>query len=806
MSGISSNCFGMLVRFNNVIVSTEIGLFQLDDGETVWEAIDEYVEKNPIHQFIVDGFYIFALAECNIWRKLNTDSEYTMVASLNCNEARRFVIFDDGGTDRLMVATDNGIHISSDDIKTSSAISFDEVGVPDDNSNRGINIATSLNVIGSNIYIGSDNQFSSGVSNLNNVTKVFEESSVITPSIYVDKNRREIGAYYSIPNNSVSFDIRIDDSSIVSVANQYMLYKIKNTTWFDQKYDSVIGFKRNYASYYDNIGATTSAVEESLSSVSFDDFTEDNSNLSRANGYIADYGVDLLRLQNVIAGTEILTGDETIYDVVGDIVDDFYKVYAQRYKKVRFFVDAQIDSVDYKIIDYDRFLASTVGEDFSSSEYDLVEMIPAVSPSISVFESSKNEVTFIDASSGIFVFENNFDKYDVISITLEGTSIRHGGIFTHEELEDDVFEIIDSGLSTALSEVQQSNIVNMGIFLEETYPDEQENNVDECGVDLTTPVNSKYIISTDSNWYDTLNSTVDYIEEKSIIGDYINVDYVLDAKYFDDEGVVLIAHFDCFVSMDKDDFSLSNVVFDADANNSTVNNILIDDDDVYIVTRSNIYKTQDLSNWERIIIRGITGDINKIDTFKGNLVVSTDDGIFYKESDRREWHLVLSTSDVTNMLSTNLLYVVDNDELKYSLDGFVWNSSGLLNDQINDMVKYKVNIAMGSNTGLRYDNTTFPSGNAQTSVVDVLGNLTASELLVVNSVALKSDGISFVAFANNGSYYTTTDGSTFSATSTGLTTIHKGLYVDNDILSFGYGLLKVSSESDPIKISNGKEI
>ena len=76
---------------------------------------------------------------------------------------------------------------------------------------------------------------------------------------------------------------------------------------------------------------------------------------------------------------------------------------------------------------------------------------------------------------------------------------------SHRDVEDS-FELINSGLPSGLSQIQQVNINKLGIFNEETWEGQQEL--------LSPPYQSEYIIPIGESWYDTLNSTINYDEQE----------------------------------------------------------------------------------------------------------------------------------------------------------------------------------------------------------------------------------------------------------------------------------------------------
>jgi len=208
------------------------------------------------------------------------------------------------------------------------------------------------------------------------------------------------------------------------------------------------------------------------------------------------------------------------------------------------------------------------------------------------------------------------------------------------------------------------------------------------------------------------------------------------------------------------------------------------------------------ANWEGTNKTFAEGDAN------GDGLVNLEDlVILSRYYYRADVSMAASPSAVLFFVS-DMLFMVVNDELYYSLNGVEWSYGGDFGSvQVNDIETYAGIRVLSTSNGLRYDNGTFYSGgHVVTSVVDLLTNLTNSTAMEFNAVAVNNDGNKFVAGMADGTFYLFEDG-VFSAPKdicvSGLDAIHKIIFVGDDYWMFGFDKLKVSSLAYAITLSTG---
>ena len=79
-----------------------------------------------------------------------------------------------------------------------------------------------------------------------------------------------------------------------------------------------------------------------------------------------------------------------------------------------------------------------------------------------------------------------------------------------------------------------------------------------------------------------------------------------------------------------------------------------------------------------------------------------------------------------------------------------------------------------------------------------------SESLVINDIVSQGDII--LIGMSNGNYYTMQDGEFVLYNASALDSIHKILFVNNDIWLFGYNILEMSSLSYPLRLTTSVPI
>ena len=779
---------------NRLIVSGESKLFSTVNGGSTWEIISEIDTDEIIWQIIEESSgYIFALTNSSVWRKHVDDNAFEAISSLGSSLARKIQVFDG----RLWITSDIGLLISTSgyNIYTDSIVIF-EKSIPAINfSHRDVPI-TSLNVTSSSIIIGTDAKVFSGT-NIENVSRVFGETSPLIPSVFVDYEMQSIGFTYYTVTNTVRFDRYLSHDSIITVANQYQTYRARDKGWVDGRYDADLNIYKNGVLLSEVTGEDVNVVA-SLLSVEFDEFTEFDSNSVKASDDQETFNekVDLLV-------SEQEDGTDELQPYVSDCVNAYNVVYSNVDGRVRFASVEEIDGESFVIFEYQKIPLDLYSQ--MLSEYEIVPDIPDVLASDTSGEVSVNAV------NGFFSFFDSYNKYDFLTINLLNSSLEGDWDNTHREI-DDQLQQINSGLPLSLAETHETNMLKMGLFFEREWPGEQEE-FDECFLPMTSTTNLNYNLINNDDWYDVLNSTVDYKEE--VVQDDLGFIFrhPTSVLYVSESDIVLVGSELGVISISTADYSFSLLNFNG-LKEEFIREIKSYDNDLYILTDDNLYKSSDFGvSWSKEELPGLSGKYFQFLQFRGFFVISTDNGVYYKNLINGYWEKTLSHSEVRLLHSDTYLTAIKNGaDVYYSTNVIDWVFAGRLtnggvtntvdsflgNIRVNAIESYNDILLLATDKGLRFDNSTFYTESAATSLIDVEGNLSESSGIKFNDVAVKSS--EYIGGTSDGDYYIY-NGSSYSKVATNLSSVQKIIYVGDDIWAFGYDMFKVSSLGYAVKIS-----
>jgi hypothetical protein len=816
ISPITSDCYALLYDSikDRVIVSTEMGLFETKNQGLTWSYTDILNELIIIHKFITYNGFIFALGNNYLYR---TDdiSEFVNIGYINSDISRNIEIFDN----RILIITNNGIYINNEfyNIYYSDNIQFSQ-GLSRINFSNRIVPVTSLNIIDSNIWIGADQRLFSGLT-LDVIKIKYENIIGITPTVYINNKEQMVGFQYDIVNDLIVFDRMLLDDDIITVANQYQIFRNKNSGWIDTKYDSLINIYKDYKLLFSINGSEIPTQQ--LGSVTFETFTEFNSNSVTANQYKQDYSDEYGRLVNIINGTDSLKDGEQLTDVVYNIVQLYYKCYSQLNGDIRFVSSITHNSNQFVVFNFEKVLYNIYPQ--ALEKYEIVQEIPDVL----IFDKDtiEDSTIAINIVNGLFTFKTTLDKYNVIYTNIENTTLKNNGTIHHDELENTV-EYVNTGLTTGLTDVQSANIVNTGIFIRDKWDSEQQNDEDVCLLTkIYPPLNAKYFLPGEKDWYDILNSTIDYekIFDCKNTGLFINYVtstlHITDDNPYLDNNFVLVGYDNGLIKINVSDtsnivdanniFAITKIDFNGIGGNEFVCDLQFIDNIIYVLTENNLYYSEDFGlTWIKHIVLGLNQKkLIKFSIINSNKVITTKDGIYCMLNFTDNWIKTYSNTEISTLFKDNLLFAIAGDKLLYSRDGVTWSSGGSFhNIHVNNLVKYRANILLSTDKGLRSDVSTFYSGNLATSLINIKGNSVDSANVNINSTAVHNNGTQYVAVSSDGNYYISNFDSITEYTDSGLDTIHKVIFVGDDFWMFGFDMLKISSITNPIKISTGIRI
>jgi|GEM_PF-3794338 len=783
-SGQTTDTYGILYDSyeSRLVISSEVGIFQSTNDGDSWHLTQEIQEPAPVWAFVENSGYFFALTDYGIWRKHHSATNFTKIAYFDADIARKMEVFEG----RLVISTDEGIMVSNDNynIYIDTDISFETDSFYLINFSAKITPVTAMKEIGSILYIGTDERVYAGA-DFDEFELLYKQSSTIIPTVYINDVEQVVGFYYNIVKNTVYFDRRISSLASVTIANQYSNFKATNGKWIDENYDADVMI-------YGRAGLIAFLVNgyppiNQLNAVSFDTFTDDNSNAAIADSYVVEYNDAVTRLSEILGGATLATG-ETTKSSVENCVYWYYKTYSQAYGNVIYGDLKTIDSHSYLVVDNIMYL-SDIAEDFLR-DFVVVETMPDFA-----FTSNLTTNITANASDGSFSFvDTGYNKYDTMYVDISGIGITETTTYTHKELED-IFETYNSGMPYLLSEVNQVNELKEGLFLER-----------DAILDPVPVLQTKYHIPFDRSWYSVLDSTVDYSEQINCVNLGVSFFYPTVVNYYAASGKVFVGYNRGLVSIDIDTLDVTSINFN-DNQNEYVNDIFVYSGTLYVLTDMRLYASSDYgTTWAEQEVYGLSGLFRRMWSFNNMLLFATNQGIFWKYDSDNNWERVSLLSNVEQFITDKGVFALAGNKLYYSENGYQWAEKGSFGSVTVTQVQILNTLAfLPTNKGLRHDGTSRFGDSLGTTLIDLEGNTEVSVELKINSIATNSDNNQYIAGGKNGYYYTWDLGSgTITKTASGMDSIYKIIYVNGKYWMFGNdSLLRVSNLPMPIKISTG---
>lgn len=797
---ISTESYAMMLDDSRVIASGELGIFETDGScssvslesltdddfatlldsefstlESVsssiistdssnWELTDELEDPAKIFSFVSYNGFIFALSNNKILRK--STGKFKVISEIDCDLARKMAIFDR----TLYVTTDIGIlAIKNDEFTKSISELLQPVPVfPEMSRGDFIVPVTSLNVIGDFLFIGTEQRLFFRKSN-SKLKLQYENKNGKIPSIYINTELQIIG--YSYTNNGsnsiVSFDEKLNANDNVSAATQYSEYQLQSGGWANQKFDSRVKIRAN-----NNVVADTfkDGLEFKIDSSIFRGFnlpeiSERSANVSTAKIWRDASIESIQRLLGILEAQDsndpslprLMVGED-ISDAVADVYHSIERFFSQMIPEARVIVQEEV--VDGR---------------------NIIALRNAKPPSL---EFSLNGI-IIDVVNGLFTFDKSFDKYDKIETDIIGSTLKGIGDINddtpiHRRIED-AFDLVSSGLSSSLARTQHSNLIKLGI-----YAKSKDANIESSN---SPPYQSTYIVPVNQNWYDVLNSTIDYslqIEQANL---GLSLPYASDVLHLTSDDRVLVAGVGGILSIDTFSLDIDEVSFPrSDGKPQDVRSIKQYDDTIFAITASRVYKSSDSGlSWIEVDRSGLPRGLYSFASINGRYLIGADDGVYYRSFSQDIWTKAIeSKNPVEIMADPDLVFVVVDDQIYSSPDAINFTSTGdPLSVTINELQRYKSLLFAATDKGLRKDDGTFYTSNGAFSLADILNDREDSSSVVINDVAGDSDKI--VAGTGDGRLAYLMN-NTYTVVETPLDSIHKVVVVNGDMWVFGYDL------------------
>jgi len=397
---------------------------------------------------------------------------------------------------------------------------------------------------------------------------------------------------------------------------------------------------------------------------------------------------------------------------------------------------------------------------------------------------SESEVVCVANSiDGTFEINSELNKYTTVSVDILNPSFINTS-YPHYVIEDS-FEWINSGMPSHLSQVFHSNMATMGINLTRTNPSD---------IARVPPHQARYVVPCNKSFYDSFNSTIDYIEESDKGAREIFIPYTNAVAYVESLSAVWVGGIGGLISIDVDTKQINEVVVDS---KRTVNiqDLYILDDYIYIIGQNSIYI---YSLADGSIVRdpalGVVTNIRCfVKTRNDTFIIGAEDGFYARKSTQDEYQKVVDTDEpVDRIIHPDATIAIAGSSVYYTTDGFSWDLIGVASQELSDISKYRNKIVFATDEGIYDDNGNVYAGRLSLRLNDVFNDLDESKDIIVNSV--DSTVLKVLSGLKDGRYIVLDDFGFSVGSIDGIEAIHSVLIVDGENWIFGYDKFAITSE------------
>lgn len=763
-----------------ILVSNDLGLLQSVDQGASWEYVPEMESGLKVWKFTEKDGCIFALSDNSIFRKSVTDDIFYKIAIMSTNKCRKMEIYNS----KIYINSDKGPMVSNGDIYSDASVDMVPVWA-DININNQTIMVTSIDNIGGDLFVGTDRRLF--IVKNGNINLQYEQKNKVVPTFFVDSTIQNIGFYYNNSDSqNVSFDDKIGVESIVEVSNKYDIYYAEHGGWVSNKYDSKVDIYKNRI-YFGETKDSVSIPLNNFSDIVYPDYSETDSYKDKADEYksMIEQNINKLLIDDT-------SGDE-LRNLVSNIYSGFELFLSQLYLSARYIENNSGDSVVFTLPSINTELI--IKRETTNNQGEKINVEVPVYYDINT-QRGTDYGTSVNVVNGQFVFDVPFDRYDLIEADIFDVTVKNKGEFSHREVEDS-FEYAYSGLTSYLSQVQQINLVKLNLFIDKTWPQERE---------IVSPyIQSKYVLPS-GDWFDTLNSTINYNEIFSYGTEGLSLNFPSAVAYIDGGNMIFVGGYGGVLSIDSDTLDISQVNI-GNVGEQWIRDIFVDKNEVYVLSEKNIFYSSDYGfSWSNFSTIGLPNNIFVMGKINNNLIIGAEDGVYVKtQNNSLSWEIAYkSSSPVKIMLSSSLLFVVIDGKIYRSYNGYSFSDTGVGEDlTITSMTQQRYSyIYISSIQGLYTDNGTFNGVSPILERIKIGDIIDSSE--TVNNVY--SDGDTVVIGISNGSYGVIEDSNVRIKEYTSLPSVHKILIVDEKIWVFGADRFKVSDIDYSIRLSESSPI
>ena len=753
VNAFTTDCYGLYHNsvasgVDEIWVSTEIGIFKtVDQGET-WKDTGMSTQGLPAFQFInISANPLLPNIICStrkhILRKLGSETDFTVLANFEVQHDIFDIWVFEYFSGRLYVSTGKGVYSNAIDELFVPGITTAFVRVlPGLDINGRVGVAFGLDAVAidastDQLFIGQENRIM--VASEENVLGIKEQfPNKELPSFFREDTELMIGYVYNAFNNVLIFRSPQPVNKIYRAAHiPRKIFIPVNDGWAHANADAdVFIFVNGLPKWLDfkldeaQILGGLQLLQGKLAPIvgTLDDFNSlDPDASAKLDEVIAD-------ITNMISG-----GDDSVPIINDATIIKFLEDYTRFLSLI---TNAVVLANDLDVFPKINIAGFPATQRESKSRAELLEEQEDFTANNSTginIDTVTGEVDFLtifttstDADAKL---EFVFNKYDKMLITIFNANISNTGEFTHRGLEDQM-EAVNTGLSSHLTRAHYTNLIKAGIFLETNHPFLFD-------IHKASNIQSKFYSAHTSDWYDIVNSTLDY---QSIVDvDNSPESHFATAVQIFTENPYLVDR--VWVGTDSD---ILQYVLDTSTGDLTLEKsirpgsgfnelfiwdiFVLDEDDIYVVAEEkdaevgHIFRTIDSGiTWTSLETINLPQKFYTFSILNGNKVAGTENGIFFSDNNFGTWFpstLTLSsqinddspsvtafTQRIRNIETTTFM-VAESDRWFYSSgSGLDWFALGGKMTSNNVSVVTKI-VRFKSLTWLATDKGLYNDGNS----------------------------------------------------------------------------------------------
>jgi hypothetical protein len=773
---LDTNSYGIVMSDGYLYVSGGNGIYCTNNLGQTWQQISGSEMQVPCYSICIEGDYIFAVSNNRVWRKRPTDAAFLGIGDFSF-PCRRSVLF----AGSFYFTTDAGLYrsLSISDVFDDDEVSWN-VAFQNMERNSIMPVTFSLNLFNNKMWLGNDEQIYS-VSQLLQL-QLQNTEDVISPTFFVNGTQRSVGIYYST-SGSVLFDSPLGNSDELTVVNQYTQFTSQGG-WADTMFDAPVVLTVNGT---DIVGPPVIQLINGLNW----SFPPVPFTCSSVPSYVA---LALNQIQTPYFSERTANFDEA-KAALTTVVQMTAAVQALADNGATTVPSTTVASLFQALEDFESWIQPTL------------RPLITFQPLNGTFIQSGYSVVY-DVISGNVTIAGNIGKYSLVQWSVQGVALTNTGELTHDEIET-AFEKLNSGLTTPLAYVQQSNVVKAGIYLKETGQLAPE-----------FEFQSVHNGAGDAGWYNKLQSSIDYDEKLAFepatqgSGDNesvgFSIEYPADVLFISSVNEVWVCGQDGIISIDVDDQTLTKVC----ATEFYFYSMNLSRGIVYALAEDGEYTIDPVS---KVVSKQVDLDLpqgsNGVYVNGDTTYIAATGGIYSRRPFEPTWTLLFSLIKAKLRVGINLAFAIGGDPddvnsslVYYSYGGAIWNKTVFTDILVFAIAQRSTSVYYGTDSGLIVEDLSrlFQEQNFSGPEITRI-QLTDDDLtLQVNDVDATADLAA--AGTEDGSWYLIDGSAVTSSGESEMGTIHKVRIVGGELWLFANNQVEIVGQAKIIQLSTGKAL